>query len=106
MEAGVIWAITEAELSHQNLKNLMNSFILSFFLSFFLRFQKCPAKQKLRSTLLTSFLSPRSRNARPPSTGLNTSIGFQLRNSLFPFLSLPFPSTPAAAGRMAMRLGL
>jgi hypothetical protein len=40
-----------------------------------------------------------------PSTGLNTSIGFQLRNSVFPFPSVPFPSAPTA-GRMAMRLGL
>jgi hypothetical protein len=103
MEALVISAIAKAELSHQNLKKLMNSFFLSFFLS---SFPKCPAKQKLRSTLLTSFLSPRSRNARPPSTGLNTSIGFQLRNSQFPFLSFPFPFLPPAAGRMAMRLGV
>ncbi len=39
-----------------NLKKPMNSLFLS-------SFAKCPAKQKLRST---SFLSPRSRNARPP----------------------------------------
>jgi hypothetical protein len=38
-----------------NLKKPMNSLFLS-------SFAKCPAKQKLRST---SFLSPRSRNARP-----------------------------------------
>jgi hypothetical protein len=67
-----------------NLKNPMNYFFLS-------SFAKCPAKQKLWSTLLTSFLSPRSRNALLPLvwTHLYWVSAPQLPLS-FPFLSFPF----------------
>jgi hypothetical protein len=41
MEAGVIWAIAKVEFSHQNLKKLMNSYLLSFFIS------KVPCKAKV-----------------------------------------------------------
>jgi hypothetical protein len=90
MEARVISAIAKAELSHQNLKKLMNSFFLSFFISK----MPCKAKASIYATYQLSF-SPFTKCASS-LPGLNTSIGFQLGNSLFPFLSLPFPSTPVA----------
>jgi hypothetical protein len=66
MEAGVIWAITEAELSHQNLKNLMNSFILSFFLSFFVSKNALQSKSFDLRYLPAFFLLVHEMRVLPP----------------------------------------
>jgi hypothetical protein len=87
MEARVISAIAKAELSHQNLKKLMNSFFLSFFISKMLY----KAKASIYATHQLSF---------SPFTKLPSSLHWfehvywvsapQLPLS-FPFPSFPFP---------------
>jgi hypothetical protein len=83
MEEGVISATAKAELSHQNLKKLMNSFFISFFISK----MPCKAKASIYATYQLSF-SPFTKCA----SSLHWSEHVYWVSALQLPLSFPFPS--------------
>jgi hypothetical protein len=79
-------------------KKPMNSFFLSFFLSFVICKMPCKAKASIYATYQFSFSPVHETSALHWSEHVYWVSPLQLP------LSLPFPCTTAAAGRMSMRV--
>jgi hypothetical protein len=87
MEARVISAIAKAELSHQNLKKLMNS----FFLSFFLHFQNALQSKSFDLRNLPAFFLPvHEMRVLPPWSEHVYWVSARQLPLSFPFPSLSF----------------